>query len=42
MDQDLPLIHPYAPVTPRRYVTPGGAGPLRSLEVGGSPVGHRM
>ncbi|MEH0490509.1 MULTISPECIES: DUF6420 family protein [Streptomyces] len=24
VDQDLPLIHPYAPVTPRRYVTPGG------------------
>ncbi|MDX3499734.1 DUF6420 family protein [Streptomyces turgidiscabies] len=24
MDQDLPLIHPYAPVTPGRYVTPGG------------------
>ena len=22
--KDLPLIHPYAPVTPDRYVTPGG------------------
>lgn len=24
MDKDLPLIHPYAPVTPGRYLTPGG------------------
>ncbi|WP_128380434.1 DUF6420 family protein [Streptomyces cavernae] len=24
VDKDLPLIHPYAPVTPGRYVTPGG------------------
>ncbi|MFE4574604.1 DUF6420 family protein [Streptomyces chartreusis] len=24
VDQDLPLIHPYAPVAPGRYVTPGG------------------
>ncbi|MER7645523.1 DUF6420 family protein [Streptomyces sp. NPDC126522] len=24
VDKDLPLIHPYAPVTPDRYVTPGG------------------
>ncbi|MGW1437664.1 DUF6420 family protein [Streptomyces griseus] len=24
VDKDLPLIHPYGPVTPGRYVTPGG------------------
>ncbi|MYQ39872.1 hypothetical protein B046DRAFT_06122 [Streptomyces sp. LamerLS-316] len=24
VDKDLPLLHPYAPVTPGRYVTPGG------------------
>ncbi|WP_309030247.1 DUF6420 family protein [Streptomyces alfalfae] len=24
VDKDLPLIHPYAPVAPGRYVTPGG------------------
>ncbi|MEU9384578.1 DUF6420 family protein [Streptomyces sp. NPDC048279] len=24
VDKDLPLIHPYAPVTPGRYLTPGG------------------
>ncbi|WP_256094535.1 DUF6420 family protein [Streptomyces sp. EN27] len=25
VDKDLPLIHPYGPVIPGRYVTPGGA-----------------
>ncbi|MET7810530.1 DUF6420 family protein [Streptomyces sp. NPDC005395] len=24
VDKDLPLIHPYGPVTPGRYLTPGG------------------
>ncbi|MGW1544420.1 DUF6420 family protein [Streptomyces sp. NPDC002309] len=24
VDKDLPVIHPYPPVTPGRYVTPGG------------------
>ncbi|TLS44939.1 hypothetical protein FE633_17505 [Streptomyces montanus] len=34
MDQDLPLIHPYAPVTPGRYVTPGGGRHnIRSAEM---------
>ncbi|MDT0395090.1 MULTISPECIES: DUF6420 family protein [Streptomyces] len=35
MDKDLPLIHPYAPVAPGRYITPGGGRlTIRPAEMG--------
>lgn len=34
VDKDLPLIHPYGPMTPGRYVTPGGGRlTLRPAEI---------